>query len=296
MFSIEYFIIAVFCKIDELLKEITQTHQVRTKGFAPALSDSEVMTMEIVAEYQGIDTDVGIWKYFRDHWQEWFPALKSRTTFVRQAANLWQYKAMLQEKLAAQLGALDDDVHLIDGVPIPLCYLCRASRCRSFEDIAEYGYCASKKMFYYGFHGHLLISGRGVITQFALTPANGDERETLWDLVSNIHGFLIGDKGYLSQPLRQDLHQVAIDLETALRSNMHDSRPRWWVRLIVKVRRLIETVIGQLVARFHLNKVWARDIWHLSSRLNRKILSHTVCFWLNRHSLHPLQFEDLVDS
>jgi hypothetical protein len=42
-----------------------------------------------------------------------FSALKSRTTFVRQAANLWQYKAMLQEKLAAQLGALDDDVHLI---------------------------------------------------------------------------------------------------------------------------------------------------------------------------------------
>jgi hypothetical protein len=77
---------------------------------------------------------------------------------------------------------------------------------------------------------------------------------------------------------------------------MHDSRPRWWVRLIVKVRRLIETVIAQLVARFHLDKVWARDIWHLSSRLNRKILAHTLCFWLNRHSLHPLQFEDLVDS
>jgi Transposase DDE domain len=296
MFSIEYFIIAVFCKIDELLKEITLEHGVRAKGFAPALSDSEVMTMEIVSEYQGIETDIGIWKYFRKHWRDWFPALKSRTTFVRQAANLCQYKAMLQQKLAEQLGALDDDVHLIDGVPIPLCYLCRSSRCRSFEDIADYGYCASKDMHYYGFHGHVLISGSGVITQFALTPANGDERETLWDLVSNIHGFLIGDKGYLSQPLKRELQTFSVDLQTALRSNMHDSRPRWWVRLIVKVRRLIETVIGQLVGRFHLDKVWARDIWHLSSRLNRKILAHTMCFWLNRHSLHPLQFEDLVAS
>jgi hypothetical protein len=51
MFSIEYFNIAVFCKIDELLKEITSEHLIRAKGFAPALSDSEVMTMEIVAEY-----------------------------------------------------------------------------------------------------------------------------------------------------------------------------------------------------------------------------------------------------
>ena len=86
MFSMEYFIIAVFCKIDELLKAITVSQKVRAKGFAPALSDSEVITMEIVAEYRGIETDIGIWRYFREHWQAWFPKLKSRTTFVRQAA------------------------------------------------------------------------------------------------------------------------------------------------------------------------------------------------------------------
>jgi hypothetical protein len=58
----------------------------------------------------------------------------------------------------------------------------------------------------------LVISGRGIITQFALTPANGDEREALWDLVPNVHGLLIGDKGYLSQSLKSDLQQCAIDL------------------------------------------------------------------------------------
>ncbi|OYQ63021.1 hypothetical protein B9G53_19600 [Pseudanabaena sp. SR411] len=79
--------------------------------------------MEIVTEYQVIETDVGIWKYFRKHWKDWFPALKSRTTFVRQAANLWQYKAMLQQKLAEQLGVLDDDVHLIDGEYQYLCVI-----------------------------------------------------------------------------------------------------------------------------------------------------------------------------
>ena len=74
-------------------------------------------------------------------------------------------------------------------------YLCVASvetRCRSFTDVADYGYCAAKKIYYYGFHGHVLISGRGIITQFTLTPANGDEREALRDLVPNIHALLIG--------------------------------------------------------------------------------------------------------
>ncbi len=68
MFSIEEFIIAVFCCVDDLLKEITHGQPIRLKGFTPALADSEVIAMEIVAEYQGIDADQAIWKYFRRHW------------------------------------------------------------------------------------------------------------------------------------------------------------------------------------------------------------------------------------
>jgi len=96
MSSTDEFIIAVFCCVDDLLQSVTQNHPIRQKGFAPALSDSEVITMEIVAEYQGIDTDKGMWQYFHRHWLEWFPRLGSRVTLARQAANLWQYKALLQ--------------------------------------------------------------------------------------------------------------------------------------------------------------------------------------------------------
>lgn len=294
MFSIDEFIIAVFCCVDDLLKEVTQGQRIRQKGFAPALSDSEVITMEIVAEYQGIDADQAIWSYFRRHWLAWFPRLGSRSTFVRQAANLWQYKERLQHRLAVELGAFADSVHLVDGIPIPLCCFSRAPSCHSFQGVAAYGYCAAKKQTYYGFHGHLLISATGVITGFSLTPANGNEREALWDMVQTIHGLVIGDKGYLSAPLQQELRAVGIELETALRCNMHDPRDPAWVALLKRMRRLIETVIGQLVERFSIEKVWARDLWHLSSRLNRKLLAHTVCRWLNRHSAEPLQFERLV--
>lgn len=294
MFSIDEFIIAVFCCVDDVLAEVTQGQPIRTRGFAPALSDSEVITMEIVAEYQGIDADQAIWSYFRRHWLAWFPRLGSRSTFVRQAANLWQYKERLQHRLAVELGAFADSVHLVDGIPIPLCCFSRAPNCRSFQGVAAYGYCAAKKQTYYGFHGHLLISATGVITGFSLTPANGSEREALWDLVQTIQGLVIGDKGYLSAPLQQELRAVGIELATALRCNMHDPRDPARVALLKRMRRLIETVIGQLVERFSMEKVWARDLWHLSSRLTRKLLAHTVCRWLNRYSLEPLQFERLV--
>jgi hypothetical protein len=70
---------------------------------------------------------------------------------------------------------------------------------------------------------------------------------------------------------------VGIKLETALRLNMQDTRHPAWVALLKRMRRLIETVIGQLVERFSMEKVRARDLWHLTSQVNRKLLAHTLC-------------------
>jgi len=51
---------------------------------------------------------------------------------------------------------------------------------------------------------------------------------------------------------------------------------------------------GQLVERFSVEEAWARDHWRSTSRLNLKLLAHTICRWLKRHSSNPLQFEQLV--
>jgi hypothetical protein len=58
---------------------------------------------------------------------------------------------------------------------------------------------------------------------------------------------------------------------------------------------LIETVKGQLAERFHAKRTWAKDLWHLCSRVLRKILSHTVAAWVNASRGHgPLDFASLV--
>jgi putative transposase len=69
------------------------------------LSDSEVLTIECVGEFWGIDTDKGLYDHFRRHWRDWFPALGRihRTTFLRQAANLWAVKQRLHQHLVTQV-------------------------------------------------------------------------------------------------------------------------------------------------------------------------------------------------
>ena len=59
--------------------------------------------------------------------------------------------------------------------------------------------------------------------------------------------------------------------------------------------RIDTTVFSQLVGRFSMKRVWARELWHLASRLLRKVLSHTVAFLLNhRVGNPPLQLSKLL--
>ncbi len=257
--SLPELIIAVFCEVDELMRSVPYA-RLRQRGPAPKLRDSEVLTMEIVGEFLGIDTEVGLWRFFREHYRDWFPTLGSRSSFIKQMANLCQVKHELIHRLALRMGAYQDPIHIVDGLPIPVCHFARAHFSRCFKEHAQYGYCASKKQRYYGFKGHINISLHGVICGFVLSSANASERDALWQLSEHTHGLYLADKGYLGEDLHAQLKQQAhIDLQTPLRGNMPENRPYGFVQAMMKTRRKVETVIGQLTERFHLNKVRARN-------------------------------------
>jgi IS5 family transposase len=272
---LEEFIIWVYCWTDENMSEALGNTTLRSRGFKPALSDVEVITMEIVGEFLSYDCDKRIWAYFKTHWLPWFPKLTSRSSFAKQASNLWHIKQRLQERLSQQ-SSMHAQCYIVDGFPITTAHFKRANKSNNFKGEAGYGFCASKSETYYGFKGHLLIDDEGNIANFTLTQASGSEREAVWELVSNKkRRFLLGDKGYLSARLKEDLvSEQALTLETPVRHNMVDPLKKAERDYLNKTRRLVETVIGQLTGQFNMNKVWARKIWTLSGRLSRKILAH----------------------
>ena len=251
--------------------------------------------MEVVGEFLGKDCDKSIWEYFKSHWLHFFPKIPDRSNFVRQAANLHVVKRILQERLAIALGAFTDSLHLVDGLPMPVCKFARAYFSKVFKGNATYGYCATKKERYYGFRGHLVISSIGVITAATFSAANVDERDVCPELVDRIQGLMIGDKGFLRPELQEELGTNGLYLQTPLRDNMKDERPKEFLYWMKSTRRLIETVIGQLADRFHIEKIRARDLWHEASRFWRKLLAHTVCVKMSiERGGEPLQFESLI--
>src|SRR5215213_4829921 len=110
-------LITVYCLIDDWL----DGRRLRQRGPTPVLSDSEVLTIECVGEFFGIDTDKGLYEHFGRHYRDWFPALGRihRTTFVRQAANLWAVKAQLRQQLLGQVH-FDQQVSILDSFLMPV--------------------------------------------------------------------------------------------------------------------------------------------------------------------------------
>src|SRR4029453_4485178 len=98
------FIITVYCLVCEHYQAIKKIFPVRHGGFAPALSDEEVITMEICGEYFKLATHKDLFGYFRAHYRHFFPQLRDRSLFVRQAANLWRIKALIQQRLTSVSG------------------------------------------------------------------------------------------------------------------------------------------------------------------------------------------------
>ncbi len=106
----------------------------------PKLSDAEVLTIEMVGEFLGLDTNKDIHLFFRRHYAEWFPTLGAihRTTFARQAPNLWKVKEHLWQEFLA-LAPRDPAFALIDSMPLPACLFARAYRCKRFRGEAAFG-------------------------------------------------------------------------------------------------------------------------------------------------------------
>jgi hypothetical protein len=108
------FIINVFCLVDDWLQG---EPKLRQRGPQPVLADSEVLTIEIVGEFLGIDSEKDLFTYFRRHYREFFPALREvhRTTFTRQAANLWFAKERLWKHLLRRKIGFDPLVSLVNS-------------------------------------------------------------------------------------------------------------------------------------------------------------------------------------
>jgi hypothetical protein len=289
------FLLHVFCLVDDLYRALVR-HPLRSRGpRRTILTDPEVITIELVGEFLGLDHDKGLFAHFRRYHAAEFPGLVSvhRTTFARQAANLYAVKKQMHARLAERLAARDT-LWLVDSLPVHACAFGRAGFARRLRGDAGYGRDHTRRGLMYGFRLHARATREGAIVAFDLAPANVSDLAMVDQLGPPPGSVGVGDRGYWSPRVRGELARSGVTFLAPYQSRKTDPDPKRSRRLS-RMRWVIETAFGQLAERFRVKRTWARDLWHLSHRVIRKVLGHTVAVWINVSlGRKPLDFDGLA--
>jgi hypothetical protein len=177
--DLDTFLVTFYCAVDDLYCEKFAPLKPVRPGREPALSDSEVITLALLAQWHPQRSEGQFLRYVRQQWRSYFPRLLDQSAFNRRARDLMGVIARLGPAIAAKaqtdLG-ITGGWEVLDGLPIPLMRLCRGTRHRLFANEAGVGRGGSDREWYYGVRLVGSVNAAGFITGATVGPANTQER------------------------------------------------------------------------------------------------------------------------
>ena len=284
--NLKDFITVTYVIIDDIYHKVTPTCIANRCNINDSImSDSEIITISIVGELLTIDSEKAWFGFCKKNMRGLFPRFCDRTRFYRTRRNLHAVIEEIRKELSKLTGYAIEPYRIVDSIPIPVCKFGRATFHKTFKGYgAAYGNCSSKKETYLGYKLHMLTTLDGFVTDFVITPANIDDREGVWDLISSYQRVtLIGDKGYIGADFAADLKsEKGIDLLPIKRKSSINQFPKAIRQLIFKLRRRIETSASQLAQQLNIEKVMAKSYWGLITRIKTKLLAYNLCYYINK--------------
>jgi hypothetical protein len=146
-------------------------------GRPTLLSESEVLTLAILAQWPRFHSERDFWRFLAAHLRVCFPNLLSQSQLNRRIRALERELRRLQRCMAETLTEDSEVYHVLDTTLIPAVARVRACRKGLFAGQDAFGRSISKTEWVYGFKVALSVSPQGVITAFGPASANCDERD-----------------------------------------------------------------------------------------------------------------------
>jgi Transposase DDE domain len=258
-------------------------------------TDSELITLTLVAELLGLDEEVGFLAYLRRNHPALFPQLPDRSRDNRRRRHLVEATNRIRIALVrAVLGHLppaDRDLAVIDSLPVPVVGFAHARGAHRWGGEARYGYNAAKRQTVYGYKLHLLATVSGLILDCALVPANvADGALTEQLLIGQRDLTVLGDNAYIHAALQALLaRRNNLHLLTPTRANQRASQDARFTTTLAHFRQAIETLNSQLAEHFQVEHNRAKSVPGLCARIIATLTAHTVGLLLNCLAGRPLR-------
>lgn len=280
-------IIELFCRVDDFTKQFKdlctqkslsyQKKKIRNRSCRTSLS--EVLAILLLFHRSNYRT----FKHFYLFHvcvalRHLFPNIVGYSRFVQLTSDVFFPMFCFVKQHQGEWGNLQ----FVDSTVLTCCHVKRASSHRTFRSTARWG--KTTVGWFFGFKLHLIINHNAEIVAFRITSGNVDDRKPVPDMVADNTGKLIGDRGYISEKLRQALLERGILLITKLKKNMKNNLMTLYDRLLLRKRALIESVLNLLKSDCQIEHHRHRSPWNFLSNLLAGLGAY--CLNPNKPRLH----------
>ncbi len=223
----------------------------RLSNFKPRFTDQELVTVYLFGHLNGLFQKKAIYRFTRNYWATWFPALPSYQAFCNRLNNLESSFQIINGELLKGLTAKQGKEvdHLIDSFPVMLAKGAFARRASVAREFAAIGYCAAKRLHFHGVRLHLLATRRA-----GRLPVPSE----IWFRAGNVHDLtafkeqnislpnsaLFGDKAFCDAALKKQLKEQNTRLLVPLKKpkgKEQNETDKSYSRLVSRFRQPIES-------------------------------------------------------
>ena len=274
---------ASYNKILKTIKKLEQRDNYLLQIRKPKMSDLELVSLSLTAEYMGIDSEYELFRRLPKS----LSSIIECSVYNKRRRKLFLFIETVRSKISKEIIS-DEEYHIVDSMPLEICKMSRKNRlkiCReSFETSPNEGFCASQQMRYFGYKLHAVCTIQGVFRSFDLSKASVHDIHYLNNIKNEFHDVtILGDKGYLSKRIQLDLFNYQnIRLEVPMRKNQKDYTPQPYI--LRKSRKRIETLFSQLCDQFKIRNNYAKSFEGFKTRILTKITALTVIQLINKQN------------
>ena len=269
-------ITVLFCLIDDAYHHLNPRS--RRYESLKRLSDSEILTLALVQQLRGVESERSFLRDAVRFFSHLFPGVVglAPSSFHRRVRKLRRFLEPLRQDVVAELVG-DPETLIVDSTLLEVLHARQVKQSAGFDGAAWVRWGSFSV---YGVKLHLLCSTNRVPLSYELTAANVAEVKLTEELLASARlgdesaRRLFGDLAYRSEALEEALAGCGVLLVTE-RSRQSGKRQQ------------VEIALASLKQVFGIGESLAKTLVGLATRIAAKVAAYTYAFVVNRRLGRP---------
>ena len=297
--DLDTLVTALYVTVDDLLVAHPQWAPPRPAvGFAPELSDAELVSLAVLGALLGFDSEARFVRYAKAHLTPWFPYVPERPGYNKRLRRSGELMAHVMAALARDCPSYHDDVWVVDSTPVE-CGRSRETQKRS--DLARMGHLRVQRQPLPVLLGTAPAPARRAVGAADRFRARWRESRRTRRLFGHDRSRRRGPAG--SDPhRRQGLPQRRLRSPTQRRGHRthpprHQNRiptPERAGEFLRPLRQIIESINQTLKAQLGLERHGGRTRPGVAARVLQRLLALTAAIWHNQTTHQPGPARSLI--